>query len=194
MLSREFAMTDLGKLHHFLGIKATHNSNGLFLDQSQYTKDIISHVSMSSCKPCTTPVDLNAKLNGTDGPLFHDPTLYRSLAGPLLYLTSSVEAEYRCVANVVAEATWVRSLLLELQLPLQQASIVYCDNVSAVYLSDTLVQHQRTKPIEIDIILFRKKFALDTLAFFMCLPLYGYRLMWHRLPLMWPDFNELASD
>ncbi|KAJ9548745.1 hypothetical protein OSB04_021288 [Centaurea solstitialis] len=232
MLSREFAMTDL--------------------DQSQYAKDIISRASMSSCKPCTTPVDLNAKLSATDGPLFHDPTLYRSLAGALQYLTftrpdisyavqqvclfmhephephfaflkriirylqgtlsygirivrstttslvaysdadwggcpdsrrstsgycvffgdnliswsskrqstvsrSSAEAEYRGVANAVAEATWVRNLLLELQLPLRQASVVYCDNVSAVYLSDNPVQHQRTKHIEIDIHFVREK-------------------------------------
>lgn len=87
MLSREFAMTDLGPLHHFLGIQVTRTSAGLFLDQSQYTKDIITRASMSSCKPCATPVDLSAKLSASDGPLFHDPTLYRSLAGALQYLT-----------------------------------------------------------------------------------------------------------
>ncbi|GJW61051.1 ribonuclease H-like domain-containing protein [Tanacetum coccineum] len=32
-----------------------------------------------------------------------------------------------------------------------RATIVYCDNVSAVYLSSNPVQHQRTKHIEIDI-------------------------------------------
>lgn len=250
-LSREFAMTDLGQLHHFLGIQVTRNSHGLFLDQSQYAKDI-SRASMSSCKPCTTPVDLSAKLNATDGDLFSDPTLYRSLAGALQYLTftrpdisyavqqvclfmheprdphygflkrilryllgtldygirivksnshslitysdadwggcpefrrstsgycmflgdnliswsskrqpivsrSSAEAEYRGVANAVAEATWIRNLLLELHIPLRQASVVYCDNVSAVYLSNNLVQHQRTKHIEIDIHFVREK-------------------------------------
>nr|GEY60428.1 ribonuclease H-like domain-containing protein [Tanacetum cinerariifolium] len=35
------------------------------------------------------------------------------------------------------------------------ATLVYCDNVSAVYLSSNLVQHQRTKHIEIDIHFFR---------------------------------------
>ncbi|KAJ9556976.1 hypothetical protein OSB04_011590 [Centaurea solstitialis] len=64
---------------------------------------------------------------------------------------SSAEAEYRGVANAVAEATWIRNLLLELHIPLRQASVVYCDNVSAVYLSNNPVQHQRTKHIEIDI-------------------------------------------
>jgi len=37
---------------------------------------------------------------------------------------SSAEAEYQGVANVVAEATWLRNLLLELHVPLQRATFV----------------------------------------------------------------------
>ncbi|GJY00006.1 hybrid signal transduction histidine kinase M [Tanacetum coccineum] len=64
---------------------------------------------------------------------------------------SSAEAEYRGVANAVAETCWLRNLLRELHTPLSTTTIVYCDNVSAVYLSSNPVQHQRTKHIEIDI-------------------------------------------
>ncbi|GKC51601.1 ribonuclease H-like domain-containing protein [Tanacetum coccineum] len=64
---------------------------------------------------------------------------------------SSAEAEYRGIANVVAETTWIRNLLRELHTPLFTATLVYCDNVSAVYMSTNPVQHQRTKHIEIDI-------------------------------------------
>ncbi|KAI3776873.1 hypothetical protein L1987_46663 [Smallanthus sonchifolius] len=64
---------------------------------------------------------------------------------------SSAEAESRGVANVVAEICWLRNLLLELHHPLTKASLVYCDNVSAIYLSGNPVQHQRTKHIELDI-------------------------------------------
>lgn len=45
---------------------------------------------------------------------------------------SSAEAEYRAVANVVAETCWLRQLLSELHCPLFQATLVFCDNVSAV--------------------------------------------------------------
>jgi len=48
---------------------------------------------------------------------------------------SSVEAEYRAVANGVAEASWLRQLLAELYSTLTKSTLVYCDNVSAVYLS-----------------------------------------------------------
>ncbi|GJT02190.1 ribonuclease H-like domain-containing protein [Tanacetum coccineum] len=55
---------------------------------------------------------------------------------------SSAEAEYHGVANVVAETAWVRNLLRELLVPLRTATLVYYDNVSAVYLSSNPVQHQ----------------------------------------------------
>jgi hypothetical protein len=45
---------------------------------------------------------------------------------------SSAEAEYRAVANGVAEAAWLRQLLAELHSPLSRNTLVYCDNVSAV--------------------------------------------------------------
>ncbi|GJR45001.1 ribonuclease H-like domain-containing protein [Tanacetum coccineum] len=63
----------------------------------------------------------------------------------------SAEAEYRGVANVVAETVWLRNLLRELHTPLLSATLVYCDNVSAIYMTANPVQHQRTKHIEIDI-------------------------------------------
>nr|GEX68181.1 ribonuclease H-like domain-containing protein [Tanacetum cinerariifolium] len=64
---------------------------------------------------------------------------------------SSAEAEYRGVANVVVETAWIRNLLRKLHSPFLTATLVYCDKVSAVYMSANSVQHQRTKHIEIDI-------------------------------------------
>ncbi|GJR05589.1 ribonuclease H-like domain-containing protein [Tanacetum coccineum] len=72
---------------------------------------------------------------------------------------SSVEAEYRGVTNVVAETSWIRNLIHELHTPLFTSTLVYCNNVSAVYMSANLVQHQRTKHIEIDIHFVRDKVA-----------------------------------
>ncbi|GJT05065.1 regulatory protein NPR3-like protein, partial [Tanacetum coccineum] len=64
---------------------------------------------------------------------------------------SSAKAEYRGVANVVAETCWLRNLPRELHTHLSSAMLVYCDNVSVVYLSSNSVQHQHMKHIEIDI-------------------------------------------
>jgi hypothetical protein len=211
-LQWEFVMKDFGPLHHFLGINIERRPEGLFLHQRTYTLDILKRAVMTDCKPCTTPVDLQAKLVADSGPPVEDASQFRSIAGALQYLTftrpdiayvvqqiclhmhdprephlttmkrilrylrgtpdfglllrhssssdlvaytnadwdgcpetrrstsgyvvflrdnlvswsatrqtivshSSAEAEYRVVANGVAEATWLRQLLHELQAP-----------------------------------------------------------------------------
>jgi hypothetical protein len=88
-LQQELAMKDLGPLHHFLGITAERRPQGLFLHQRQYAIDILERAGMSDCKPCSTPVDTQAKLSEDDGPPVADATSYRSLTGALQYLTFS---------------------------------------------------------------------------------------------------------
>jgi hypothetical protein len=73
---------------------------------------------------------------------------------------SSAEAEYRAVANGVAKACWFRQLLAELHRPLAKSTLVYRDNVNAVYLSTNPVQHQRTKDVEIDLHFVRDRVAI----------------------------------
>lgn len=73
---------------------------------------------------------------------------------------SSAEAEYRAVAHVVAECCWVRQLLVELLQPISSATIVYYDNISAVYMTANPVHHLRTKHIELDTHFIREKVSL----------------------------------
>jgi hypothetical protein len=76
---------------------------------------------------------------------------------------SSAEAEYRGVANVAAECCWLRNLLRELHVLMHKASIIFCDNVSAVYLAQNPVHNRRTKHVELDIHFIREKTALGQL-------------------------------
>jgi hypothetical protein len=86
-LQREFAMKDLGPLHHFLCITVERRPDKLFLHQRTYTLDIFKRAIMTDCKPCSTPVDLKAKLAADSGPPVQNPSQFRSIAGALQYLT-----------------------------------------------------------------------------------------------------------
>ncbi|XP_019087589.1 PREDICTED: uncharacterized protein LOC109127405 [Camelina sativa] len=214
-------MTDLGRLHYFLGISVTRTATGLLLQQQNYAADILHRANMTYCNRCSTPVDTKSKLTPMICLFMHDPrephfqalkrilryikgtishgfqiikssisqlTAYtdadwagcpstrRSTSGYGIFLgdslvswsskrqvtvsRSSVEAEYRGVANVVSEATWLRNLLFEMKCPLPKAMIVYCDNISVVYLSSNPAKHQRIKHIKIDLHFVRERVAL----------------------------------
>ncbi|GKA88315.1 ribonuclease H-like domain-containing protein [Tanacetum coccineum] len=106
---------------------------------------------------------------------------------------SSVEAEYRVVANVVAETTWLRNLLRELHSPLSIATLVYYDNVSAVYMSVNPVEHQRTKHIEIDIHFVRDMVTARQVRVLHVLSRYQYADIFTKgLPLAL--FDEFRSS
>jgi hypothetical protein len=85
-LHGEFSMTDIGDLHHFLGINVHRSDAALFLSQQQYALELLERANMIGCKPIGTPVDSKAKLSAADGILLPNPSEYRSLAGALQYL------------------------------------------------------------------------------------------------------------
>lgn len=87
---------------------------------------------------------------------------------------SSAEFEYCGVATVVIDYCWIENLLLDLHSPLEKAMLVYCDDVSDVYLFGNHVQHQCTKHIEMNILFFAKKWHVVKFVFFMFPPLSDY--------------------
>nr|GEV62112.1 ribonuclease H-like domain-containing protein [Tanacetum cinerariifolium] len=108
---------------------------------------------------------------------------------------SSAEAEYRGVGNAVAETSWIHNLLRELHTPLFTVTLVYCDNVSAVYMSANPVQHQRTKHIEINIHFVRDKVASGHVRVLHVPLLFQYAYIFtKRLPYsLFTDFRSSLS-
>ncbi|GJY43029.1 ribonuclease H-like domain-containing protein [Tanacetum coccineum] len=161
LLHKEFDKTDLGALNYFLGISVTRDSTGISQAYYAYVQGTLNFGLQLYSSPSSSLVAY------TDADWAGFPTTRRSTSGYCVFLgdnllswsakrqhtlsRSNVEAEYRGVANVVAEAAWIRNLLPELHSPIHSATIVYCDNVSAIYLTTNPVQHLRTKHIEIDI-------------------------------------------
>jgi hypothetical protein len=60
---------------------------------------------------------------------------------------SSMEVEYKALANTMAEIMWLQTLLVELGIPHRLAASLWCDNLGATYLSANPLFHARTKHV-----------------------------------------------
>ncbi|GJW21740.1 putative RNA-directed DNA polymerase [Tanacetum coccineum] len=63
---------------------------------------------------------------------------------------SSAEAEYRSMAGTVSEILWVRWLLRELDIHMEQPTPLFCDNQAAQHIANNPVFHERTKHVKMD--------------------------------------------
>ncbi|GKE60564.1 ribonuclease H-like domain-containing protein [Tanacetum coccineum] len=106
---------------------------------------------------------------------------------------SSAEDEYHGVVNDVAETSWIRNLFRELHTPLFTATLVYCDNASAVYMSANPVEHQRTKHIKIDIHFVRDKVAAGHVRVLHVLSQFQYVDIFTK-GLPYPLFTDFRSS
>ncbi|KAM2234911.1 hypothetical protein ACFXTI_013117 [Malus domestica] len=70
---------------------------------------------------------------------------------------STTEVEYRALSFISAELDWIKQLLAFLHIPLPSVPVLFCDNLSAIALSFNLVQHQKTKHIEVDVHFVRER-------------------------------------
>nr|GEY70953.1 RNA-directed DNA polymerase, eukaryota [Tanacetum cinerariifolium] len=142
-------------------LKANHMSS-IAKEHLIYAVESLEKAHMLNCKPSWTFVDTESKLGVGGDPVsdpilyrslagslqyftftrpdisyavqqiclhMHDPREPHLSALKRILCT---EAEYRGVANVVAETCWLHNLLRELHTPLSSAMLVYCDNVNVV--------------------------------------------------------------
>jgi hypothetical protein len=62
---------------------------------------------------------------------------------------SSAEAEYMAISATIQEMKWIRNLLIELNILTDLTPILFCDNQSAIAISQNDKFHNRTKYIDI---------------------------------------------
>lgn len=72
---------------------------------------------------------------------------------------SSTEAEYKALANDVAEISWVQHLLIDLGVTHSSSPTLFCDNTGATYSCANPVYHSRMKHVALDYHFVREKVA-----------------------------------
>ncbi|WVZ97907.1 hypothetical protein U9M48_043409 [Paspalum notatum var. saurae] len=65
-MSREFEMSLIGELQFFLGLQIKQGSEGTFVHQAKYTRDILKKFDMGDSKPMTTPMSTNTTLDADE--------------------------------------------------------------------------------------------------------------------------------
>lgn len=70
---------------------------------------------------------------------------------------SSTETEYKALASTACELQWLTYLLHDLQLPLIEPALLYCDSNSTRQIATNSIFHERTKHIELDCHFIREK-------------------------------------
>lgn len=61
-LSKEFKISDLDKISHFLGIKFYKSGRGLMLHQRRYASEILKRFKMEDCNATSTPAEPRLQL------------------------------------------------------------------------------------------------------------------------------------
>lgn len=101
---KEFAMSDLGEVSCFLGMRIERDIEARFLRISQkaYLESLLRRFGMEDCKPAVTPVECHLKLKkGTEADRTDKP--YRELVGCLAYVAHTSRPDLCAAVNVFSQ-------------------------------------------------------------------------------------------
>ena len=89
-MKKEFDMSDLGRMKYFLGVEVIQNSDGIFICQRKYAKEVLERFGMERSNLANNPIVPGCKLSKSgSGAVSVDATEYKQLVGSLLYLTAT---------------------------------------------------------------------------------------------------------
>jgi hypothetical protein len=88
-MESKFEMSMIGELSFFLGLQITQRSDGIFISQGKYLREMLKRFQMEDSKPVGTPMVTGCKLSKDDDSPDVDQSSYRSMIGSLLYITAS---------------------------------------------------------------------------------------------------------
>ncbi|KAK2965965.1 hypothetical protein RJ640_018320 [Escallonia rubra] len=168
---QEFEMSMMGELTFFLGLQIKQSKEGIFINQSKYTRELLKRFGLENAKPRGTPISPSVNLIKDENGKDVDSKLFRgclvdckSTSGTCQFLgdalvswhskkqtsmaLSTAEAEYVAAGSCCAQVLWMRQTLQHFGVSLELIPIM-CDSSSAIDISKNPVQHSCTKHIDI---------------------------------------------
>ncbi|RVW90990.1 putative mitochondrial protein [Vitis vinifera] len=147
-------MKSLGGLKYFLGIEVAQSKRGIFLSQRKYTLDLLSKVGLLDCKPTDVPIQQNHRLGEYP---YQIPTNKVSVVSQFMHYPS--EDHMNAVTQILRylKGTSRKGIMFSKNGHLEITSFppsyemnLLCDNKAIIDIAHNLVQHDRTKHVEVD--------------------------------------------
>ncbi|CAM8972792.1 unnamed protein product [Rhodiola kirilowii] len=88
-MQKEFKMSMVGEMNYFLGLQVIQKDDGIFISQSKYANNLIEKFDLEKASHKRTPAATHLQITKDEAGTKVDQTLYRSIIGSLLYLTTS---------------------------------------------------------------------------------------------------------
>jgi hypothetical protein len=88
-MESEFEMSMIGERSFFLGLQITQRSEGMFISQEKYLREMLKRFQMKDSKPVGTPMVIGCRLSKDDDSHDVDQSSNRSMIGSLLYIKTS---------------------------------------------------------------------------------------------------------
>ncbi|CAL9020148.1 unnamed protein product, partial [Prunus brigantina] len=144
-LAYEFEKKDLGSLKYFLAMEVSVTSQFMHSPSEDHMAAVMRILSYLKSAPGRDKHSTSGYFTFVGGNL----VTWRSKKQNVVS-RSSTESEYRGIAQWVCEILCMRWLLAEIGFRLDVATKLHCDGQSAFEIANNLVQHDRTKHVEVD--------------------------------------------
>ena len=88
-MQQQFEMTDLGKMRFFLGIEVLQCSNGIYIYQKKYAREILRRFGMEESNSVNNPIVPRNNLCKDERGVKIDETHFKQMVGSLMYITTT---------------------------------------------------------------------------------------------------------
>ncbi|KAJ9548149.1 hypothetical protein OSB04_020692 [Centaurea solstitialis] len=135
LMQSQYKMSMMGELTYFLGLQVKQSEKGIFIFQGKYVRDMLKKFDLTTCSEMKTPMAPPLKLDkDSNGKSFDaDPK----------------ESDLKAVKRIFRYLKGTPNLCLWYPRDSAVQNSIYCDNTSAIAITNNPILHSKTKHIEI---------------------------------------------